>query len=214
MLIAARTQGRPSHQCAIRVLPQNRSSGSRPNRCHLICNPFGVRFLESEFLTRARGALPSSQLSPSDSAACLSRARAQPNHLRRPLMRHKLFALIFAITVTAWAQNATQTPPAQGATPEKEKPTCCDKMSDGKGAACMRHKSEAGAKEMASCCSGKDTSCCDSKKANCCAKDDKTAASCCKDGCEKAKAASCCDRKAGKECGKGCCGSNKSEKTA
>ena len=136
-------------------------------------------------------------------------------------MKHRMLALMLALTVVSWAQTATQTPPStpqQGAAPEKGKAACCDKMasSDSKDAhaACMRKHD---GKKMASCCAGKDEkSCCGGKDAKSCMKDDKTAAGCCKDGCgkEKDKTAPCCDRKAGKDCGKGCCGSNKSEKPA
>lgn len=126
-------------------------------------------------------------------------------------MRHKLFALILVMSVATWAQTASQEAPAPASPSGKS--NCCDKMSDSKGAACMRHK-QADAKGAASCCSGKGPSCCDGKNANCCSRDDKTAASCCKGGCDKDNKASCCDRKAGKECGKGCCGSTKAEKTA
>lgn len=134
-------------------------------------------------------------------------------------MKHKIFALILALTVVTFAQTATQTTPSapEQSSPEKAKPACCDKMSaDSKGGhgSCMRH-GHGDAKEMASCCAGKEAaSCCGGKDAKSCMKDDKTAASCCKEGCGKAKMASCCDRKAAKQCGRGCCGSNKSEKQA
>jgi hypothetical protein len=136
-------------------------------------------------------------------------------------MRNKLFALILALTVVSWAQTAIQpapSAPAQSAPAEKAKTACCDKMkADSKDghAACMRKGDHAGMKDMASCCAGKEgASCCGGKDAKSCMKDDKVMASCCKDGCGKDKAASCCDRKAAKECGKGCCGSNKTEKPA
>ena len=131
-------------------------------------------------------------------------------------MKHKLFALILALTVMSWAQTATQPAPAapEQSTSEKAKCACCDKMAaDSKDghAACMRHDN-GDAKDMASCCSGKEgKSCCGGKDAKSCMKDEKAAASCCKDG--KDRMASCCDRKAAKQCGKGCCGS-KSEKQA
>ena len=134
-------------------------------------------------------------------------------------MKHKIFALILALTVISWAQTATQpapSAPTQG-TPGKAKCAGCDKMAaDSKDghASCMRH-GKGDAQDMASCCAGKEgKSCCGGKNAKSCMKDDKTASSCCKDGCSKDKMASCCDRKSGKECGKGCCGSNKSEKPA
>ena len=132
-------------------------------------------------------------------------------------MKHKLFALILALTVVSWAQTATQTAPSapEGApSTEKAKCACCDKMSaDTKGGhmSCMRHK-HGDAKDMAFCCAGKDGASCCGKDAKSCMKDDKTMASCCKDGCGKDKMASCCDRKAAKQCGKRCCGGNKSEK--
>ncbi len=138
-------------------------------------------------------------------------------------MKHKVFALILALTVVSWAQTATPTTPAvpqQNTAPDKAKCACCDRMatSDSKDghASCMRqHDHAADGKEMASCCAGKDAkSCCNGKDAKSCMKDDKNMASCCKEGCGKDKTASCCDRKAGKECGKGCCGSSKGDKAA
>src|SRR5215475_11578829 len=113
-------------------------------------------------------------------------------------MKHKMLALILALTLVSCAQTATQAAPSgaqQSTTPEKAKCACCDKMasSDSKDAhaACMRKN---GGKDMASCCSGKD--------AKSCMKDSKMAGSGCKDCCakENVKSASCCDRKAGKEC--------------
>jgi hypothetical protein len=133
-------------------------------------------------------------------------------------MRNKLFALILALTVVSWAQTATQTTPTQSApAAETTKAACCDKMAaDSKDghAACMRSSKMSDDKEMASCCGGKETASCCGKDSKSCMKDEKSAASCCKDARAKDKTASCCDRKTGKECGKGCCGSNKSEKPA
>lgn len=131
-------------------------------------------------------------------------------------MKQKLFALILALTVVSWAQTATQTAPSTSAqsTSDGVKCACCDKMAaDSKDAhmSCMRH-GKGDAKEMASCCAGKDGASCCGKDGKSCMKDEKAMASCCKDGCGKDKMASCCDRKAAKQCGKGCCGSNKSEK--
>ena len=133
-------------------------------------------------------------------------------------MKHKLFALILALTVISWAQTATQPAPSAASqdAPEKAKCACCDKMAaDAKdGHACMR-QGKGDPKDMASCCAGKEgTSCCGGKDAKSCMKGDKTAASCCKEGCGQGKMATCCDRKAAKGCGKGCCGANKSEKPA
>ncbi len=129
-------------------------------------------------------------------------------------MKYKILALTLALSVVSWTQTATQQTPSTDqptTTTEKAKCACCDKMgkSDSKDAhgCCMgKHDGE----EMASCCAGKDAkSCCNGKDAASCMKDGKMAKSCCKgkDGMK-------CDRKAGKDCGKGCCGSNKSEKPA
>ena len=126
-------------------------------------------------------------------------------------MKYRLLALILTLTVVSWTQTATQAAPStdQQSASDKSKCACCDKMgkSDSKDAhSCCMGKHEG--KEMASCCSGKDDK-------SCCGKD---AASCMKDGkmadCCKGKDGMKCDRKAGKDCGKGCCGSNKSEKPA
>jgi hypothetical protein len=134
-------------------------------------------------------------------------------------MKSKVLALILAITVISWAQTAAPTTPStpqQGTASEKAKSACCDKMSDAKSghAACMRNHA---GNDMASCCAGKNGKPCrGDKDAKSCMKDDKTAASCCKDCCgkEKGKTASCCEKNVGKECGKGCCGGNKSENQA
>jgi len=128
-------------------------------------------------------------------------------------MKYKMLALILALTVVSWAQTETQNTPStpqQSTAPEKAKCACCDKMaaSDSKDAhaACMQKHD---GKEMASCCAGKDEkSCCGGKDAMSCMKDGKMA------DCCKGKNGMKCDRKAGKDGGKGCCGSNKSEKPA
>ena len=130
------------------------------------------------------------------------------------MMRHKIFALILALTVASWAQTATQTTPSPSepgnAPAEKAKPSCCDKMAgqDG-GMSCARHAKNAGEnKEMASCCAGKDKmSCCGGgKDAKSCMNGDK-AGSCCKDCGKDKTAANCC----GKDCHKNCCASDKKE---
>jgi hypothetical protein len=123
-------------------------------------------------------------------------------------MKHKLLALILALTVVSWAQTATPTAPDSQST-DKAKCGCCDKMAsadmkDGK-MSCMRHAAKHG-KDAASCCGGKD--CCAGKDAKACMKDAK-GASCCKD-CGKDKMASAC---CGKDC-KECTCSAKKEKTA
>lgn len=135
-------------------------------------------------------------------------------------MKHKLIALILALTVASWAQTATQTAPStpqQSSAPaEKGKCPCCDKMAaDNKDApACcadhMKHTSDG--KEMAGCCSGQGKgakSCCAGSDAKSCMKGNKDKSACCSDSCGKDKtAAACCG---GKDCEKGCC-SKKSEK--
>lgn len=129
-------------------------------------------------------------------------------------MKLKLLALILTATVVSWPQTATQNTPSnrqQSTAPDKTKCACCDRMakSDSKDAhaACMgKHDG----KQTASCCSGKDDkSCWGGKDAASCMKDGEIGESCCqgKDGMK-------CDPKASEDCGKGCCGSNKSEKPA
>jgi hypothetical protein len=123
-------------------------------------------------------------------------------------MKHKMLALILALTVVSWAQEATQTAPAapqQSTAPEKAKCECCDKMAsaDAKDAhsCCARHDHSADGKEAMMCSKGKDgKSCCGGKDAKSCMRADK-GASCCKD-CAKDKAASAC---CGGKCEKGCC---------
>ncbi len=123
-------------------------------------------------------------------------------------MKHKMLALILALTVVSWAQEATQTTPAapqQSTTPEKAKCSCCDKMAsaDAKSehSCCAHHDHSADSKEGASCCAGKDgKSCCGGKDAKSCMRADK-GASCCKD-CAKDKTASSCS---GGRCEKDCC---------
>ena len=88
-------------------------------------------------------------------------------------MKHKILALILALTVVSWAQEATPTAPAapqQSTAPEKAKCSCCDKMASAGDKAehscCAHHEHSADAKESASCCAGKDgKSCCAGKDA-------------------------------------------------
>lgn len=127
-------------------------------------------------------------------------------------MKHKVFALILALTVVSWAQTATPTAPStpqQSTAPaEKSKCACCDKMakSDAKaeGSCCARHKMQSAEnKDMASCCSGKDAKSCCGKDAKSCMRKDKTASSCCGGQCGK-NGAGCCKKKT--ETAKKCCG--------
>jgi hypothetical protein len=117
-------------------------------------------------------------------------------------MKHKIFALILALTVVSWAQTATQTQ----APPEKAKCACCEKTAsaDSKtsGTSCNRMGKDA---QAASCCGAKDGMSCmkvDKNASGCkdgCGKDakDKTPSQCCGGKCsskDKAEHAgmSCC----------------------
>jgi hypothetical protein len=134
-------------------------------------------------------------------------------------MKHKLFALILALTVASWAQTATQNTPAapqQNTAPaEKGKCPCCDKMTGAKeGQSCCHHEMAGKDEKAMSCCSGKDAkSCCGDADAKSCMKSDKDKAACCAD-CGKDKSVGCCGGQCGKDHGKGCCSHEKSEKTA
>lgn len=122
-------------------------------------------------------------------------------------MRHKVLALVLALTVVSWAQTSTQTASSdQQQSIEKAKSPCCDKMASGDSKdakMCMRHDKHAKDKD---CCAGKQTASCCSKDAKSCMKDDNASASCCKDCSQDKTASSCC----GKECKGACC----SKKTA
>ena len=128
-------------------------------------------------------------------------------------MKHKIFALVLALTVASWAQTATQTPstPQPGATQaDKASCACCDKMAASVlvmrrtpslhppsaskiPARKPRLHSRDGSTGHAS------TPVIRSKWSRRSAKD-KTVAACC--------------GTPGKACGKGCCSSDKKEKTA
>ncbi len=120
-------------------------------------------------------------------------------------MKHKMLALILALTVVSWAQEATQTAPAapQQST-EKAKCPCCDKTAsaDAKGECCAHHDHAMASGDMKGMsCSRKDgKSCCGGKDAKSCMKGEK-GESCCKD-CGKDKTASAC---CGGKCEKDCC---------
>ena len=120
------------------------------------------------------------------------------------MMKHKVFALILALTVVSCAQTSTQAPTQPPA--EKATCACCDKMasSDAKGSGMHCKRMGKDAKGMASCCGGKDGAACCGKDGKGCMKDDK-AASRCKDS--KNKTASCC----GDKCKEGCCSKMKME---
>lgn len=129
-------------------------------------------------------------------------------------MKHKLLALILALTVVSWAQEATQTAPAtpQQST-EKAKCSCCDNTASADAKSCCGNHDHAMAsgdmkgmscsrKDGKSCCGGKDAkSCMKGENGQSCCKDcgkDKTASSCCGGKCEKG----CCKKmeKAGMNC--------------
>ncbi len=124
-------------------------------------------------------------------------------------MKHTLLALILALTAVSWAQDATPTPSTdQPTSAQKEKCPCCDKMSSSGSKdmnskdmkMCARHSKHAkGAKS--SCCAGQEAMSCCSKDSKC-MKDDKAAASCCKNCGKDKTASSCCG---GKDCKEGCC---------
>jgi hypothetical protein len=127
-------------------------------------------------------------------------------------MKHKLIALIFALTMMSWAQSTTPAPaPEQNSTPAKAKTSCscCEKMAsaDQKDMGCMHHAGKHG-KDM-SCCSGKDAkdaaSCCSGKDGKSCSKDDKASASCCDTGKPGEGQEMTCCAKDGKNGANGCC---------
>jgi hypothetical protein len=130
-------------------------------------------------------------------------------------MKHRMIALILALTVVSSAQTVTQTTPStpqQSSTPdEKAKCPRCDKMaaSDTKDAhaSCADHLKHTGdGKEMAGCCSGEPEyakSCGVGSDGKSCMKGDKDKSACCGESCGKGKtAATCCGSK---DCEKGCC---------
>jgi hypothetical protein len=127
-------------------------------------------------------------------------------------MKHKVLALILALSVISWAQTAAPTP--QTSAPAA-KCACCDKAAsaDAKDAhaCCARHGDHhADAKEMASCCNGKEGASCRGKDAKSCMKAGKNTCS----DCDKDKTAkACCGSNCKKACADGtCCSSNKVEK--
>lgn len=126
-------------------------------------------------------------------------------------MKHKMLALVLALTVISCGQNATQTIPTdpKGSTAAEKKCPCCDKTASASakdaGMQCERMKSA----------DGEEMSCCGGKEAKSCMKDKKASASCCKDGCEKdEKASESCGKECEKQCKNGCCSSSKTEKAS
>lgn len=135
-------------------------------------------------------------------------------------MKHKMLAVVLALTVMSWAQTATQTAPSTPQAPaDNAKCSCCEKMAASNAkdahACCAHHDMQAQAKdskEMASCCAAKDAGSCCGKDAKSCVKNDndKAAASCCGNSCDKGKTtAAKCSNKCAKDGEKGCCSSPK-----
>jgi hypothetical protein len=120
-------------------------------------------------------------------------------------MKFRLFALVLALSLVAWAQGNTPAPAAPNSTPAPETKSCCHHMSDMKDAKGCCHQAKGDGKDAMACC-GKDK--CEMKdgKSCCDAKDMKA----CMEQCK--KNGSCADGKCGKD-GKGCCGSA-NDKTA
>ena len=139
-------------------------------------------------------------------------------------MKHKMLAMILALTVVSWAQTSTQNTPAapqQSTTPaEKAKCPCCDKMAsadmkDMKGCCAHHDMQSKDSKGMASCCASKDAKSCCSGDGKSCARGDKNAkAGACKDCCSKDKMAAGACKDCGKTDHKCCCNSNKTDKAA
>jgi len=125
-------------------------------------------------------------------------------------MKFRLFALIMALSLVAWAQGNTPAPAAPNSAPAPETKGCCHHMADMKdGKGCCHHAKAEGKDAMACCgkdkCEMKDgKSCCDAKDMKacmeqckkdgkgCCADGkcggdgkDKTAANCCGEKCER-----------------------------
>ncbi len=136
-------------------------------------------------------------------------------------MKHKVLALILALTVISWAQTATPTAPSNA---PASKCACCEKAAsaDAKDAqaCCARHAGhQADAKEMASCCNGKEGASCCGKDAKACMNKgknscsdcgkDKTAKACCGSNCEKGcKDGTCHGAKKVEQAAVSCCNHN------
>ena len=117
-------------------------------------------------------------------------------------MKFKLFAMVLALSMVAWAQEnpAASTP---NATPAPETKGCCHHAEGAKDAKSCCHHATADAKDAAGCC-GKDKcemkdgkSCCGGKDMKACMKQCKKNG-CCKDGK--------CGGEAGEKSAMNCCG--------
>ena len=121
-------------------------------------------------------------------------------------MKLRLFAMLLAFSLIAWAQEAPSTP-APNSTPKSEAKSCChhDHAAAAKDAKGCCHHGSADAKDAAGCCGGKDMakcekkdgkSCCDGKEAKACMEACKKTGGCgdgkcCKEGDGKS-AMNCC----------------------
>ena len=117
-------------------------------------------------------------------------------------MKFRLLAFVLALSVSMWAQTATQNAPAQStpATP-KAHSACCDKAAAESGSGCCHDAKGKDDKESAGCCGGKEGSSCCGKGMQC--------------GKDMAKNGGCCGDKAKCGDGKSCCGkSAEGEKTS
>lgn len=114
-------------------------------------------------------------------------------------MKHKILALVLALTIVAWAQTAPKGQPStsqSNASGAKGEGSCCERSSGAKDS-CPHHAKHAGeGKEQASCCTGKD--------AKSCQKSAKNGASCCGEKCGQDKAA-CSREECAKACKNECC---------
>jgi hypothetical protein len=132
-------------------------------------------------------------------------------------MKHKMLAIVIALTAMCWAQTATKStaanPQQDSASATSAKCPCCDKMAAGE-MKCAHHDRQAkdskdtmpDGKEGMSCMRTKQRA-----TGACCGQD------CTKDACSKAsskdKTASCCGDRCNKD-GKCCCAGKTGEKTA
>jgi hypothetical protein len=116
----------------------------------------------------------------------------QPNLYGDRIMKHKMIALILALTVVPWAQTVTQTTPStpQQSSAAADKGKCCDKMAadpEDAPASCAHHRQHTGdGKEMAGRCSGKHKdakSCSVGSDAKSCMKGDKDKSACYGESC-------------------------------
>ena len=99
-------------------------------------------------------------------------------------MKFKLFAMVLALSLVAWAQE-NPAPSTPNATPAPEAKSCCHHAAGSADARNCCHHATADAKDAPGCC-GKEMkegkSCCDGKDMKACMEQCKKNGSC-KDGC-------------------------------